>query len=51
MNTLMCQVNGLSGNSDHPLPASAAVQVLSGDRPGCIVGSNPLLNWASSLGV
>ncbi|MEG3925756.1 MULTISPECIES: hypothetical protein [unclassified Microcoleus] len=32
MGTLMPQVNGLGGNSDAPLLASAAVQVLSGDR-------------------
>jgi len=32
MGTLMRQVHALGGNSDDPLPASAAVQVLSGDR-------------------
>ncbi|MEG4855606.1 hypothetical protein QUB10_32595 [Microcoleus sp. B5-D4] len=29
---LMRQVHTLGGNSDDPLPASAAVRVLSGDR-------------------
>ena len=33
MNTLMRQVHALGGNSDDLLPASAAAQVLSGDRP------------------
>ncbi|MEG4989380.1 hypothetical protein QUB08_27100 [Microcoleus sp. BR0-C5] len=32
MGTLMRQVHALGGNYDAPLPASAAVQVLSGDR-------------------
>ena len=31
MGTLMRQVKGLGGNSYDPLPASAAVQVLSGE--------------------